>query len=95
MSEPLVVMTVAQLEELLDRKLTALLQRMPTNGAKEVLTLEECAEFLDRTTKSVMKLVKEASLPAHYISDREPRFRRSEVLAWISARPTRPKELEG
>jgi predicted DNA-binding transcriptional regulator AlpA len=94
MSDPIVVLTVAQLEELFDRKLKSLLQSLPATGAKEVLTLEECAEMIGRTTKSVMKLVKEEGMPTHYISDREPRFFRSEVHAWLAARPAKPKELE-
>lgn len=89
----LVTLTVGQLRELVAEAIRLEVLKAIAKPMPEVLTLKQCAELLDRTTKTVMKLVQEDGLPAHYISEREPRFRLSEVLAWLSARPSFAKEI--
>jgi hypothetical protein len=39
-----------------------------------------------------MELVHAKHLPAHYISEREPRFKRAELLGWLDTLPSLPKE---
>jgi excisionase family DNA binding protein len=63
----------------------------PAAPLPEVLTLQQCAELLDLSTKTVTRLERAEELPAHYLSPTERRFRRSEVLAWLSARSVKPK----
>ena len=93
MSELAVTLTVEQLKELVKESLRAELEKMPLVVPPEVLTLTEAAELLRRHPKIVTKLVREDDLPVHYISEREPRFRRSELLAWLDKRPA-PKSGE-
>ncbi|MGC4088432.1 MAG: helix-turn-helix domain-containing protein [Polyangiaceae bacterium] len=59
---------------------------------QEVFTLTQAADFLQRHPKIVMQLVREAKLPVHFISSREPRFKRSELLAWLGTLPATAKE---
>ena len=61
--------------------------------AKALLTnvSAEKIAMLKRNEKIVMGvLVKKRGLPVHYISEREPRFKRSEVLTWLDSLPTQP-----
>jgi hypothetical protein len=85
----LVTLTVDELRELVREQTRAELGRLATTSAREVLTLKELEEFLDRSERSIKKLI-EQGLPAYYISDREPRFIRSKVLAWLETLPTKP-----
>lgn len=89
MSELAVTLTVQQLRELIRSECELAVAKASAGPPSEVMTLEQCAEFLHRHPKVVMKLTKESNLPVHFISDREPRFRRSEVLEWLT---TLPKE---
>lgn len=96
MSELAVTLTVEQLGELIEKRLeSALARRAPTAGVKEVLTLQEAAEFLGRHPRKVSELIEQGKLPAHYISEREPRFKRTELLAWLDSLPRQPKKAEG
>ena len=85
-------LTVEELAELMREQLRTELERMKLGGTKEVLTLSEAAEFLDRHPKKIMELVRAKRLPAHYISEREPRFKRAELLVWLDTLPRLPKE---
>lgn len=87
-----VTLTVEELGELVRGQLRAELERVKLGSAKEVLTLIEAAEFLDRHPKKVMELVRAKRLPAHYISEREPRFKRTELLGWLDTLPGQPKD---
>jgi len=87
-----VTLTIEELSELVRDQLRAELERVKLGSAKEVLTLSEAAEFLDRHPKKVMELVRAKRLPAHYISEREPRFKRSELLGWLDTLPGQPKD---
>lgn len=59
---------------------------------REILDLEECAALIKYHPRIVMNtLVKKRGLPVHFISDREPRFRRSEILTWLNGLPTARK----
>jgi phage terminase Nu1 subunit (DNA packaging protein) len=84
-----VTLTVEQLAELVRQQVAAELAKLPTTGVKEVLTLAEVCELLDRSDRAVKQLV-EQGMPVNYISAREPRFLRSKVLAWIETLPTKP-----
>jgi hypothetical protein len=92
MNQPIVVLTPEQLEEVVDRVFVKRIGQMPQGGAKEVFTLQEAADFLGRHPKVVTRMVREEGLPAHYISEREPRFMRAELIAWLGTRPTRAAE---
>lgn len=94
MSELAVTLTVEQLGQLVAERVREELARAPLTPQPEVMTLAECAAFLRRHPKIVTKLTRDEALPVHYISDREPRFRRSEVLAWLDSRPNKPSATE-
>ena len=51
----------------------------------EILTLEQAAALLQMDPVSVRKYVRKLDLPAHKLGDREWRFKRSEIMAWLSA----------
>jgi hypothetical protein len=40
-------------------------------------------------------LVKKRNLPVHFISEREPRFKRAEVMAWLDTLPSEPTKKAG
>lgn len=87
-----VVLSPEQLSEVIGKAVREALAQLPQAGAREVLSLQEAADFLGRHPKVVTKLVRESGLPAHYISDREPRFLRSELVAWLQSRPVKEPE---
>lgn len=80
-----VTLTTDQLAELLEQANARALAKLAAEQQAEVLDLRECASLLKCTTKTVTSRVRERGLPCHYISPSDPRFRRSEVLAWLSA----------
>lgn len=86
----LVVLEASELERLLESTVTKAIARLAPSEPKEVLTLEEAARFIGRSPKSMTSIILERGLPAHYISDREPRFKRAELLAWLDTLPKRP-----
>jgi adenylate kinase len=88
MSELAVTLTVDQLRDLMRSAAREAVAQVQFNPAREVMTLAQCAEFLDRHPKVITQLVREKGLPAHFISEREPRFKRSEVLTWLDTLPT-------
>lgn len=85
-----VTLTVAELDALLRETVRGELARVMAAPAREVLTLTDVAEFLQRTRHRVLQMVRDEGLPAHSISPRELRFRRSELLAWVGTLPTQP-----
>jgi excisionase family DNA binding protein len=87
-------MTRSELETVVLRAVELGVAKAVASADAEVMTLKEVAAYLKRHPKVVMKLVRSDGLPAHFISDREPRFRRTEVLAWVSARPPAPQEQQ-
>lgn len=84
----LVTLTVAELEELVRSAVRSELAK-PATADSDVLTLKGVASLLQRHTKVVMRLVSEEGLPCVWISEREPRFFRSKVLAWLETRAER------
>jgi hypothetical protein len=87
----IVTLTTDQLAELVETSAARAVEKLVANQQAEVLDLEECAALLKRNEKIVMGvLVKKRGLPVHYISEREPRFKRSEVLNWLDTLPNRP-----
>jgi hypothetical protein len=84
-----VTLTVGDLRDLIRAEVRAELAKLPHTGAKEVLTLAEVCDFLDRSDRAIKQLI-EHGLPVNYISAREPRFIRSKVLAWLESLPTKP-----
>lgn len=89
-----VVMSAERVRALIDEAVTKANARSAPAVVKEVLSLTEAAEFLGRHPRQVTRLVREEGLPAHYISEREPRFKRTELLAWIDSRPNAPAAKE-
>jgi len=57
-------------------------------AAPEVLTADECAELLRVSRKTITTYVEQRGLPAHRLGQ-EFRFRRSEILDWLSKQPTK------
>ena len=94
MSQPVIVATPEQLSDLVSSAVRKAIAELPASGTKEVLTLEEAAEFLGRHPKVLSKMVQRDNLPAHYISEREPRFLRSELIKWLTERDSQPRQLE-
>ena len=89
MSRLAVTLTVEELTDLVRGAVRKELAAVALYDAKEVLDLAETAKLLGRHPKVVAALVREKGLPAHYISEREPRFKRAEVLAWLDTLPSR------
>lgn len=58
--------------------------QMPADESGEILTTEAASKLLKLSPKEVVRQVKEKGLPGRKIG-REWRFRRSEVVAWVSA----------
>lgn len=88
-----VTLTIEEFSAVVAAQVRKELALVALSAAKEVLTLAETAELLERHPKVVMNsLVKEKALPVHFISEREPRFKRAEVLAWLDTLPTKSKE---
>lgn len=80
-----VVISPEDLAELVRGAVREEVAKLPIANAKEVMTVHEVAELLNRHWKIVMsELVKKRGLPVHYISAHEPRFLRTEVLRWIA-----------
>jgi hypothetical protein len=87
----IVTLTTDQLAELVETSAARAVERLVANQQAEVMDLEECAAMLKRNEKIVMGvLVKKRGLPVHFISEREPRFKRSEVLTWLDSLPSQP-----
>jgi hypothetical protein len=81
-------LTTQQLSELVTKSVAGVVEKLVADQQKEVLNLDECAALLQRTPYTVMQvLVKTKGLPFHMISEREPRFKRSQVLAWLDTLP--------
>lgn len=58
----------------------------------EVLTLKMVADLLGFSTRTVMEvLVQERNLPVYYPVPTQPRFKRSECLAWLGKQPRKGK----
>ena len=93
MSRLAVTLTVDELSELVRLAVRAELAMGVVAPVKEVMMLTEVAELLGRHPKVVASLVREKGLPAHYISEREPRFKRAEVLVWLDTLPSKAKEI--
>lgn len=92
MSDLAVTLTVEQLREIVRASVREELAKSSPAAAKEVLTLQEAAEFLGRHPRKISELIESEGLPAHYISEREPRFKRVELLDWLGQLPAQPKK---
>jgi hypothetical protein len=96
MSDLLVTLTTSQLAELVEASTSRAIEKLVAAQNHEVLDLEECAALLKRNEKVVMGvLVKKRKLPVHFISGREPRFKRTEIMAWLDTLPTEPEKKVG
>ncbi len=85
MDELLVTMTRQQLRELLEQ----VMRQVAAKPEPEVLDLQATAKFFGVHPRTVMgKFVKERGCPCHHIGPQNPRFRRSEILEWLTAQPT-------
>jgi hypothetical protein len=91
----IVTLTTDQLAELVETSAARAVAKLVASQQQEVMSLSVCAALLDRNEEIVMRvLVKKKGLPVHYISDREPRFKRSEILAWLDALPSKAPQGE-
>jgi excisionase family DNA binding protein len=86
MNELAVTLTVEQLADLVRASVREEIAKTAPAAAQEVLTLEGCAELLNLSTKTVRELERTQGLPSHSLSTKDRRFRRSEVLEWLSKR---------
>lgn len=91
-SDLLVTMTKSELAAVVE---SALKRAAVVAAAEpEILDLNETAKFIGVHPRTVMgKLVRERGFPVHYLGPQVPRFRRSEILAWLSDQSREPKEL--
>jgi len=87
-NDMIVQLTVGELQKMMREAVDFALARHASEQQPEVLNTQQVADLLGRHAKTVPALI-ERGLPAHYISDREPRFKRVEVLAWLDSLPTR------
>lgn len=88
LTDLVISLTTQQLSDLVTQSVAGAVAKLVAEQQKEVLNLDECAALLQRTTHTVMKvLVKTKGLPVHFISEREPRFKRSQVIAWLDTLP--------
>lgn len=88
----LVTMTKSEFEA----RLGEAVAKVAKQSEPEVLTLKQAASLFDVHPKTLMqKLVKERGCPVHYIGPQDPRFRRSECLAWLSSQPHAPLKEVG
>lgn len=91
----IVTMTTEELSDLMQQSAKLAVAELVSAQQDEVLDLEGCAKLLKRSEDVVMRvLVKSKGLPVHYISDREPRFVRREVMSWLSTLPTQLRRAE-
>lgn len=84
----IVTLTTDQLSDLVEVAAARAVEKLAANQQQEVLDLEQCAALLKRHPKVVMMLIKKKRLPCHFISKRDPRFKRTEVLAWLDTLPS-------
>ena len=85
----IVTLTTDQLADLIEVSAARAVEKLVANQQHEILDLEECAAMLKRHPKVVMAtLVKKKGLPCHFISERDPRFKRAEVMAWLDTLPS-------
>lgn len=85
MSTAVVVLSPSDLEALINRAVgRAVAAIAPAAEEAEVMTREQAAELLQVNPHAIPKLVREG-LPSHRLGT-QWRFRRSELLAWLSAR---------
>ncbi len=91
----IVTLTTEQLGELVEASAARAVAKLVANQQSEVLDLDECAALVKRHPKIVIQvLVKKKGLPAHFIDSRTPRFKRTEVLAWLDSLPAKPGRSE-
>lgn len=83
MSAVAIVMTEAELEAFVDRRIQAA-KALPV-VEKQLLTLNEVSALLGLSRKTVAKFVRESGLP-HTPYGRVSRFDRATVLAWNAER---------
>lgn len=86
MSDLVVTLTIGQLREMMAQVVNENAQ--PAVLPKDVLTRTEVAQLIGRSPQTVMKVVEEEGMPVCYLTPKEPRFIRAEVLAWLRARVT-------
>jgi hypothetical protein len=90
-----VTLTIGELQELVRDAVRAEVAKLPLAGTSEVLRLREAAQLVGRTPKNLMQLVRAGRVPARFISEREPRFMRSELLGWLASLPSQPTKKTG
>lgn len=84
-------MTAEQLSQIVRQAVREEVAKLGHAEGPEVLTREQTAELLQVTPDIVTKYIRENELPATKLGS-EYRFRRSELLQWMSARHHQPKK---
>lgn len=85
MSDRIEIVTVpaSELEALVERAVRKVAPASAECEPSEVMTREQVGKFLQVDPHHVTKLARERGLPSHKLGS-EWRFRRSEVLEWLS-----------
>ena len=92
MAETMAVLTVAELDELLERAAERgarkVLEERVSGAANdsEWLDASDVGKLLNVNPRSVQKYVRRNGLPVHRIGERLFRYRRAEVEEWIARR---------
>lgn len=86
MSNVAIMLSEAELEALIDRRVDAKLAKVAPAQVKENLNMAEVCELLGVSRKTIAHYVKSEGLPHVPVGKRENRFIRSKVLAWQEAR---------
>lgn len=83
MAQSVVVLTPEQVEDLVQR---ALAKASDLREQREVMDAEDVGALLGVTKRTVTAYIESEGLPAHQLGPTTLRFRRTEVLAWLTAR---------
>jgi len=62
----------------------------PAELKPEVMTLEEVAEYLDCSMRTIHRMLKAGELPAFRLRSRRWRIQRSDLNQWIRDRRSKP-----
>ena len=85
----------AKFQQAVQRAVAKAIQTLPEPYVpEEILKAEEVAKMLRVRRATIMRWVKENGLPRHMLGGGTPRFRRSEVLSWVSEHPALLDEEE-
>jgi excisionase family DNA binding protein len=87
-----ILMTEAELEALVDRRIALAQSAASKPGEPETLSLKEAAALLGVHRHTVPNLIRDKGLPCIPIGKRRMKFQRSALLLWMAERQ-KAKEL--